>query len=480
MLYTLFESIFLQKETSMNLFNIVGEDFFRPLASQNKEIYLDCLNIIYSCCGQKTSNSEERSIIQDCLIEYFSERNQDIQFEDSDSVAFRDPKSKATEVLRKLRQFGWIYEDMAKNYIVKIALNDYSATILECFRAIQKNEETEYQNVIQTIYSIVINGDALRLKPYENVIIGVQENVERLTKELKKLSTNIKRYIDKSTSGKDAAAIFDDYFTYHREIGSKAYHRLKTSNNISRFRPFIISTLKSILDDEEIFQKAVSGYMEIKDEKDREQAEGQIKQIIHKIEQDLRAYDSIIEEIEDKNYRYTSSAVERAKFLLSTDKNVEGKINKILSRLADELNSGDVSIFDDDPYLSEVFSVFPISFIDGESFYTMPESKNNGDISELSSTSLDVEKLEQAHLQMAKRLEAIITLKSIDKYVMACLGEEPKVLASTIPISNTQDFIKMIFVSFYGTKSAKYKVVKMGTIVNQNGFRYIDFQIVRR
>ena len=110
----------------------------------------------------------------------------------------------------------------------------------------------------------------------------------------------------------------------------------------------------------------------------------------------------------------------------------------------------------------------------------MHESKNNGDIGELSSTSLDVEKLEQAHLQMAKRLETIITLKSIDKYVMACLGEETKVLASTIPISNTQDFIKMIFISFYGTKSTKYKVVKMGTIVNQNGFRYIDFQIVRR
>ena len=301
-----------------------------------------------------------------------------------------------------------------------------------------------------------------------------------MTKELRKLSTNIKHYIDKSTSGKDATEIFDDYFTYHREIGSKAYHRLKTSNNISRYRPYIISTLKSILDDEDIFQKAVSGYMEIKDEKDREQSEGQIKQIIHKIEQDLRAYDSIIEEIEDKNYRYTSSAVERAKFLLSTDNNVEGKINKILSRLADELNSDDVSIFDDDPYLSEVFSILPISFIDGESFYTMPESKNNGDVGELSSTSFDIEKLAKAHLQMAKRLEAIITLKSIDKYVVECLGEESKILASTIPIKNKQDFIKMIFVSFYGAKSTQYKVVKIGTLVNQNGFRYIDFQIVRR
>ncbi len=464
----------------MNLFHIVGEDLFRPLTSSFKEIYLDCLNIIYDCCGQKTSNSEDRSVIIDCLVDYFDDKgNQDIDLDDNLNEKLHDPKSKASTFLLKLKQFGWVYEDIGRNYILKISLNDYAVSILDCFRSIVKDEETEYQNVIQTIYSIVINAEAYQNKPYENILIGVEENVEKLTKELKKLSTNIKKYIDKSTAGKDAAEIIDDYFTYHKEIGSKAYHRLKTSNNISRFRPIIIAKLKYILEDKSTFEKAVSGYMEIKDVKDQDQAESEIKQLVNKLQKSLHEYDDIIEDIENKNLRYTSSAIERAKFLLSTDKNIEGKINKILSIMTKELNQG-ASLFDDDTYLSSIFSILPIRFIDGESFYTMPQIRNNGQIQKISDDEFDIEKIEQARIQMAERLKNIITLDKVNQYVDGLLKTESSTFASQLPLNDRKAFIKLIFISFYGTKSKKYKIIKTDKVIVQQGFRYRDFKIIRR
>lgn len=464
----------------MNLFRIIGEDLFRPLTSSYKEIYLDCLNIIYDCCGQKTSNSEDRSVIIDCLVDYFEDKgNQDINLDDNADEKLHDPKAKASTFLLKLKQFGWIYEDIGRNYILKISLNDYAVSLLDCFRAIVKDEETEYQNVIQTIYSIVINSEAYQNKPYENILIGVEENVEKLTKELKKLSTNIKKYIDRSTFGKDAAEIIEDYFTYHKEIGSKAYHRLKTSNNISRFRPIIIAKLKYILDDKGTFEKTISGYMEIKDVKEREQAESDIKQLVNMLQKSLHEYDDIIEDIEAKNLRYTSSSIERAKFLLSTDTNIEGKINKILSIAVNELNHG-ASLFDDDQFLSNVFAILPIRFIDGESFYTMPQIRNNGQIQKISDEEFDIKKIEQARMQMAERLKNMITLDKVNLYVEELLKTDSSTLASQIPLGDKKEFIKLIFISFYGTKSKKYAIIKTDNVVVRNGFRYRDFKIIRK
>lgn len=52
--------------------------------------------------------------------------------------------------------------------------------------------------------------------------------------ELKKLNTNIRKYIDNLTSGLSLEQIMEHFFSYNDNIGSKAYHRMKTNDNVSR------------------------------------------------------------------------------------------------------------------------------------------------------------------------------------------------------------------------------------------------------
>ena len=63
---------------------------------------------------------------------------------------------------------------------------------------------------------------------------------------LKNLNSNIKHYIDELTKHKTVAeimnALFNDYIT---NIVDKAYHRLLTSDNVSKFRPEIIERLEA-------------------------------------------------------------------------------------------------------------------------------------------------------------------------------------------------------------------------------------------
>ena len=464
----------------MGLFNIVGESFFKPFSSSYKEVYLDCLNIIYECCKYQMSNSEEKSIVVERLSDYFEERNQkNFVFEEEGEENFADGRSVALEFIRKLKGFGWIDEEIGKNYISRIYFNDYAITILESFRKIVSEEEAEYQSIIQTIYSIAVNEDAYRQKPYENVLIGLQENIERLIKELKKLNTSIKKYIDKATENKDAAEIIEDYFTYHKEIGSKAYHRLKTSDNISRYRPQILDRLSRFTEDEDILSRTIRGYMEIQNEEDPAKAASEIKGMVHYLKGELKNYDVIIEEIENKNVRYINSAIERAKFLLSTDKNIEGKLNKILEMYVHKWNTGKEEMQEEEEAFLHIFDIFQSGFLDGESFYTPRESKGENNGEEFSEECFDDSELAKQREQMDQKLKALVTQKSICEYVDTVLSDKGMMLGSAFPLSTNEDFVKLIFVRFFaGKKGTGYRVEPTGKMIQVNGFRFADFRIV--
>ena len=98
-----------------------------------------------------------------------------------------------------------------------------------------RNEETEYQGLISQIHASLQNRE-LYSRPYELIIKGVKENTDRLISELKKLNASIKRHMEKQTNDMEASEVLDLFFEYHQNIGSKAYLRMKTSENISYFR----------------------------------------------------------------------------------------------------------------------------------------------------------------------------------------------------------------------------------------------------
>lgn len=111
----------------------------------------------------------------------------------------------------------------------------------------------------------------------------VYDRTIALFTELKKLNTNIRKYIDNLTSGLSLEQIMKHFFFYNDNIGSKAYHRMKTNDNVSRFRNTIVSRLKEMLYNETILEKIVLGYQNIKNCNDKMEAYELIVGIINDI-----------------------------------------------------------------------------------------------------------------------------------------------------------------------------------------------------
>ncbi len=466
----------------LNLFQIISEDFFKPLNGKHKKIYIDCLELIYSTYKTELSFGVEKEVILSKLVEYFDETSlEEMVFDEENEVA-ADSREKANAILRTLKNCNWIEYEVGSDYSVKINLFDYAATMIESFQKIIKNEEMEYQSVISQIHGTLQNQEAYK-KPYEYIIKRVSENTEELISGLKKLNTMIKTRIDAITHDKNAAEIVKDYFSYHKDIGSKAYHRIKTSDNISHFRLSIIENLKIILEDGLIWDKAVRGFMEIEQVDDYLVADELLKGKILYMISSFNNYDEIIEEIEMKHTKYLSSALARAEFLLSNSNNMEGKIKQILSFIADEFNN-DVSINlnDESDDILNIFDIFPQSFVDGDSLYVMPITKKI-EIPKVLDESFGIsqEERELRKIAMQEKNKKRFSKHNINQFVLKALNNNKSILASSLPLQEKRDLIRIIFVSLYARDEAsKYNVEPINETININGFRFSDFKIIRR
>lgn len=466
----------------MALFNILPEDFFKPLTSKYKSTYVDCLRLIYDACQSELSFGVDKEIILSKLEYYFDDQTQTEMVFDEENEIAKDSRSKASAILRRLKDSGWFEYERFSDYRDKLNLQDYAVTIIESFNKIIRNDEMEYQSLISQIHATILNREGY-VKPYEYIIKRVIENTEELMGGLKKLNSSIRKSIDAITNEKDASEIVQDFFIYHQEIGSKAYHRIKTSDNISNFRTAILEGLMNILNDPLIFDRGVQGYMEIEQITDETEAREILRRDILKTISAYRNYDEIIAEIDYKHTRYMGSAVSRAKFLLTNTNNAEGKISKILGDLAQSFNDDENLSLNDasDDALFEVFNIFPQNFLDSDSLYVMPISGKMGMPEVLSqSLGLSPEERERRKQELQEKSRNRFSSKNINVYVKELLKERPSVMASTLPLDTRRDLIRIIFINLYGRdKKSLYRTKVTNQSITRNTFQFQDFIIER-
>ncbi len=466
----------------MEFFQIINRDLFKPLTSKYRETLLDCLLIIYRSYKDEMSYGVDRDILVAELERYFDMSHLDELMFEEESEAATDARSQASSVIRKLKETGWIEYEQGPNYTVKVNLLDYASTLLDTFENIIRDDEMEYQSIISQIHGTLLNGEAYT-KPYEYIILSVSQSTDTLMKGLKKLNTNIKRYIDDLTNDKSANEIVEDFFLYHKDIGSKAYHRIKTSDNISYFRATIQEKLYELMDDQKVFDRAVAGLMLVEEVDERQEAEQMLKEKIMTMIIAFERYDEIIEEIDEKNSRYIASAVARAKFLLNNMNNVEGKLIRILNHIADEMNCDeDLSLYDEAPeILQQLVSIFPQRYLDGDSLYVMPIKKNTGPPAALDRLDgLTQEERAARKAAQRERDRRRFSRKNINTYVSGLFETEGKtrIRASELELKSKRDLIRMIFISLYGRdQKSTYKVIPTEDEVEIELFRFMDYWI---
>ena len=455
-----------------NLFSVLPKDFFKPLNSKYKDQYADCLLAIYNSYKTEISYGVEREAVVSTLTDYFNTRTDDISFDDDNSFE-KDSRSKAQKTINYLKDCGWLDFEEEKNYQQNVVLTEQAVPFIRTMNDVIKNEETEYQGLISQIHAVLQNED-LYSKPYQFILKNVVNSTEQLVSSLKKLNISIKKHIDKQTKNKELSEIFSLFSVYNEEIVSKSLYRLKTSENIGKFRQSIKINLDKMLSEPKILKDLVEGYMEIEQETDSDFAKDKIIEMIIDVKSAFENLDKIIDDIDRKNNHYMKNAASRAKFELASGTNQEGKINAILRYLT-EFSDEDENIPDN------FFNIFVQKFVSEESIKKIPEKKTYEEVASISAaeTLTAEERALKKQLLLDKQM-ARIYRKKIEAFVLECLGEKNYIFASEIPINNRKDFENLIYIRLFAIESYVYKVKKTEQRIKTDKCEFTEFEIIKR
>ena len=233
------------------MFHIIPDNFFVPLSSPNRIVYWECISRLFAIMEHQFSFGVEREVLVDELEFYFGQENAAQLVEEEFQAD--DSRSRANGILRRLEYYGWIEVETDKSYVQRVNFKEYAVKIIKTLLDIADGKQIEYQGYIYTIYSLV---KGTMDKP-GIVLMQIWENTDYLITGLKNLNSNIKHYIDDLTRHSTVAQIMDALFNdYITNIVDKAYHRLLTSDNVSKFRPEIMERLEGRSHNEEFLEKA--------------------------------------------------------------------------------------------------------------------------------------------------------------------------------------------------------------------------------
>ena len=458
------------------MFRVLPANFFVPLSSQNKTVYWDCICKLFSVMEHQLSFGVERDVLVDELEYYFDQSAAADLAEEE--FAGADSRGKANGVLRRLEYYGWLEVETDKSYVQRVNFKEYAVRLMKTLLEIEEGRQMEYQGYIYTIYSL-IRGN---MDHPGVVLLQILENTDALITGLKNLNSSIKHYIDELTRHSTVAeimnALFNDYIT---NIVDKAYHRLLTSDNVSKFRPEIMERLESRSRNRSYVEKAAAELAELQ-ETDTDTARENVYRYLHEILEAFRNMDEILDEINQKNTQYQKAAINRAKFLLSGNEDVRGQLKEILMGIHEQMNREQLDLggIYELEFLDGLVRIYSSGMLDESSLYTPVEGRKEFAPREMVSQEPDPALRREKLRRLAEKMEQILSVEKIGRYVDTCLGDRKEMLATQLPLKDTEDFIRIIYVRLYGQrKNMRYGVQPLEE-KEVNGYRFKDFRIWRK
>ena len=458
------------------MFRVLPANFFVPLSSQNKTVYWDCICKLFSVMEHQLSFGVERDVLVDELEYYFDQSAAADLAEEE--FAGADSRGKANGVLRRLEYYGWLEVETDKSYVQRVNFKEYAVRLMKTLLEIEEGRQMEYQGYIYTIYSLVRGN----MDHPGVVLLQILENTDALITGLKNLNSSIKHYIDELTRHSTVAeimnALFNDYIT---NIVDKAYHRLLTSDNVSKFRPEIMERLESRSRNRSYVEKAAAELAELQ-ETDTDTARENVYRYLHEILEAFRNMDEILDEINQKNTQYQKAAINRAKFLLSGNEDVRGQLKEILMGIHERMNREQLDLggIYELEFLDGLVRIYSSGMLDESSLYTPVEGRKEFAPRDMVSQEPDPALRREKLRRLAEKMEQILSVEKIGRYVDTCLGDRKEMLATQLPLKDTEDFIRIIYDRLYGQrKNMRYGVQPLEE-KEVNGYRFKDFRIWRK
>ncbi len=463
------------------LFNVIPSGFFNCLASGgNQEIYSDCLLLIYEQYEREISYRIARGRIRDAVAAYLLENHvRALEGEEENGVQ-KTYNDLANAVIRRFcsREVGWLEEDQDDaTYEKHIVMTEQGILLAEFLQQLCQPEREEFSSYIYNIYNVLRSQEQWAENPYVNCLKNVYRNAKLLSKSLKRLSTFIKKIIERMVQEESLESLTENIIEYCEGDFIREYARLTKQQNIHIYRSFIRARLENMQNDAGLYEQLVSG-CQAEEETDGESAEEQVMEMIQRTREFLSEdYDRIMRDIKHKINVYMQIAVGRARFLRSRGRDVRGSVEQTIRYIAEEMQT--LGWKEELPEeMSGLFLLDRNEFLDRNSirFPRKAQTVQNETFAVLEEAS--PEELEEARAILAREAYNPYTKENMKVYLERVMAGRARISSDELPMESRRDLLCALSAAAYGEENG-YAIRVQEGYVEAHGLILRRFDIVK-
>ncbi|MCG2784480.1 MAG: DUF5716 family protein, partial [Anaerolineae bacterium] len=378
----------------LNLFNLFSSQGFGSLQRH----YMAILLRLYAL-AEFNRFGLAREVVVDEIVHYLKESNAEGEIAaemanqpaganlpvglEPDSVSITGQKSEqdyASYLIRRLAETGWIEREQHADYSETIILPDYAFTLLEALRTIQEQKPREFTGQLYAAHQLITSASTSKDFSPSLAVSQAYENVRQVVRGLSELNQNIRRYVERATKQIDpttgqktsiADLLHLQFNDYSQTLGP-AYHALKTSDHVSRYRRNIINQLQAWQADGDWLSSTAES-LAAQSKLSPAQAESEISHYLQFIVHQLEGLDPLLSDIDSRHAQYLRTSLRQVRYQLgSADGSFKDKLVFLAKGLSTLRDEGLTELPEDTPGLLGT----PVDIPGNHSFYTPPQRRS--------------------------------------------------------------------------------------------------------
>ena len=446
------------------LFQHIPATLFRPLAAPGAPIYADILFTFFVEAVVRQRLLEQGAVEQTEDVLDDSAPSDDLRSDD-DLISAR-----AHMVLRHLENCGWVKPDNLIDYTQVYSLPDYAFHILRALKEWTEQGATPLSGLLSAIHDTLTA--AVREGDLASRVPQAHRQTEQLIVGLQSLYQNMGAHIDHVLEQADIRAILEQWFgKYRTEISAPAYHALRTTAHLGRYRQNTLSAIAQLLESAEL-DVAARQLVDRRQAVDVEAARQSLRDQLLSIRDDFIDLDPRLANLDRRHEQFISVVSRTIRLRLAAQTTLSGKLNDLtISAIArDDILSA----------VRERLNLFSLELLDsrspaGPTRAGQPFEPRADDAPEPTG-----EEIAAARAGTQHELERAITRNRIRALAKQWLADQPRRAASQLPLSQAEDLPLLMYVRAYGDGSLGYVIEEGEDWVEQGGFAFREFHLVRR
>ena len=461
----------------MNLFARIPGELFSILASPNRALYADALDVLWEAYRDNLKIPENTlySMLRSKLEQQLADAT--FEGEDIDEEERRDISGRARFLIRKLYSKGWFEKERSEDFEEYITVPGYSSALLTLFHQLRDERPLRgYSYVFSTYSTLKVADESGSIYDKMAAVYSAYDNTQALLQLLQMVYHNVKHFFQLQMKLQEVNDVLSSHFDDFGQNVVEAYIRpLKIKDSVPKYRVPIQTILAAWAEDEALLTALSNAALQ--DRRGAALADCR-RDLLQKMFAVKDWYDSIesdyLDEIDRQVRRYTRATTQKLENLTNRDFSVRGNLNYLLHALGGKQH--DPELVD---RIQPAFQIYEQSFLSEHSLWYRRRPGKRGKTAPVL--------IEEPELDAAAEAQALQLLRteygrsSIAAYVEQWLGDDGVCYSKDMGLTDDRAYIMSLLAVLTGRDPAAGFVVReLEGTYTEHGYTVPQLQITRK